>query len=60
MNQTCAKLIDCLCPQFFYDKYLHYHNHYKTQFKLYDLFHLELLVVVNKDSHIFLIVRSYQ
>jgi hypothetical protein len=60
MNKPLARLINCLCPQFIYDEYLSKRNHVQTKFKNYDLFHLELVTVVNKDYHVFLIVRTYQ
>ncbi len=60
MRRPLARLIHCLCPRFLYDSYLLRQNHFRSSFEYYDIFHVELVAVVNQGHHIFLIARAYQ
>ena len=61
MSTPFAKLLRCLCPKLIYESYLdHHHHHFKAEYQTYDLYHIELVAIVNQGHHVFLVARAYQ
>jgi hypothetical protein len=48
INHIFTKFIRCICPEAVYEHYTRKNEIFKTSFSNYDLFHLELLVVVSR------------
>lgn len=60
MRKPLARLIQCLCPRFLYDSYLISQHHFRSSFEYYDIYHIELVAIVNQGHNIFLVARAYQ